>query len=386
METAPLRCVAYYVDNFLENTLTFIYRQLIGVSEQMETCVLTSRRINFDLFPFANVFESRQSKLQRATLKLKRAITDRYSNVSRSQFASWQKALVDNRVGLVHAQFGTGGLRMLPLANALDIPLIVTFRGKDATRSPRKTDYRRGLQVLFRSAKLLTVSRSLAERLIALGAPEDAVEVHYNGIPVDQFPFVERVPVVEKIRGQREIVFLQVSSFVEKKGHEHTVRVFKRVLDEYPRCRLVFAGDGKLRKRIERMCVDLGIDDKTTFLGAVPGRAVFPLMREADVFLQHSVTAADGDQEGVPNVVLEAMSTGLPVVSTIHSGIPEVIRDRVEGFLVGERDESAYEQKILELFNGNEDTGRPARARVLSEFNLNVQNEKLIARYRQLLR
>jgi glycosyltransferase involved in cell wall biosynthesis len=181
------------------------------------------------------------------------------------------------------------------------------------------------------------------------------------------------------------VEFLQVSNFVEKKGHCYTVRAFRELLEVYPNCRLTLAGDGNLRSAIEILCGELGIKEKVRFVGKVTRSEVPPIMASADIFVHHSVTAVDGDKEGIPTVLMEAMATGLIPVSTLHAGIPELITDGIHGFLSPEKDIQAYVTKLKLALACREEICRAARRKVEEDFNLNRQNQKLNAIYQKVI-
>ena len=130
---------------------------------------------------------------------------------------------------------------------------------------------------------------------------------------------------------------------------------------------------------------DLAIGDKVMFPGLVYQEKVRDLMYSADVFLHHSITSNDGNMEGIPNVIMEAMATGLPVISTKHAAIPELVNHGLNGFLVEEKDVKAYEMEMIKMLNCNNDLGLNGRKKIENEFNLEKVNEELIYLYKEIL-
>lgn len=243
---------------------------------------------------------------------------------------------------LIHAHFGTDGLKVLPLARTLGVPLITHLRGYDVTlsraallRSGRPTwiRYALGRGRLMRGGDLfLAVSEALREKAIALGYPAERVATHYNGVDLDRF---------HPDGGPREAgLVLHVGRLVEKKG----TAVLIDAMAGLEGARLVVIGDGPLRGALERRA-----GPHVHFLGALPPDEVASWMRRASVLAAPSLTAGDGDAEGLPNVVVEAAASGLPVVATHHSGIPEAVTDGETGFLVPEGDSAALAARIGEL-------------------------------------
>jgi glycosyltransferase involved in cell wall biosynthesis len=378
--------VAISIQKYLNVTATFIYRQLQGVSNRFRPIVFASGVSHLDSFPLDSIYArvKWQGLMDRVYRKLVRTLFDRFV-LSPSQVRYWKEVLKREDVRLIHAHFGPSGLQMLPLAKALGIPLLVTFHGFDASSLLRSKRYAMDLSELFKYAHLVTVSKLIADRLIKIGADPSKIEVHYIGIPVEDFQYVKRIPIREKIARGDTLQFLQVSSMREKKGHKYTLAAFRDFLSYYPDSRLTLAGDGPLRNGIEKLCAELGIRDKVSFTGKVTQTEVISLMSNSDVFLHHSVTGGDGNQEGIPTVLMEAMATGLPVVSTYHSGIPELVRNGIDGYLVEERDIKGYVNKLKELVESNTRYGENAAERVRLHFNISKQNKRLADIYKKTI-
>lgn len=238
---------------------------------------------------------------------------------------------------LIHAHFGPDGVTVLPLSRKLQIPLLVTFWGFDATvkeeHARRSTYghrvYLRRREVLKREARLfIAVSEFIKGKLLEQGFPPEKIVVHYNAIDTEIFRPDPSVP--------REPVVLYVGRLVEKKGVEYLIRAMARVQEEVPETELVVIGDGPLRPKLEESARELL--NRYRFLGIQPSPVVRDWMNRALLLGTPSVTASSGDSEGMPTVVLEAQAMGLPVVSTTHSGIPEAVAHGETGFLVAERD------------------------------------------------
>lgn len=381
----PRPGVAIYTSRYLTPSMTFIHRQMQGLAGSFDQVVLTERVENLDRFPWTPVHPRGRGIPERVLVRIYSRLTGRYTALPPSQRRFWLGVVRERNVKLIHAHFGTGGIRMLPLARAAGIPLVVTFHGFDASSLLRNASYVRSLQPVFRYARVIAVSGAVRQRLIEVGAPPENVHVHYIGVPLDDFAFVERHPPVERVGAGEPLRFLQVSNFVEKKGHAYTIAAFAELLKRYPNATLTLAGDGPLRPEMEALAAELGIRDSVRFPGLVAKPQVVSLMGESDVFVHHSVTAASGDQEGVPTVIMEAMATGLPVVSSWHSGIPELVEDGVSGYLVEERNTARLAAALERAAEADRGVGRAGAARVRERFDMSRQNERLGDHYREAL-
>ena len=184
-----------------------------------------------------------------------------------------------------------------------------------------------------------------SDRLIAAGAPPEKIRVHRMGVDLTELAFVPK----PSERPLREI--LHVGRLVEKKGTATLLRAFARLLAERPErgFRLTIIGTGPLQDELDAEVARLGIGEAVSWLGGQPHEAVLRQLRQSDMFVLPSVTAADGDMEGVPVALMEAMATGVPVVSTRHSGIPELVRHEENGLLAAERDEVDLSAQMLRM-------------------------------------
>ncbi len=298
----------------------------------------TARRLRQGGRLVADVMRGRVSPLRAGRL------LQRYGEAG---LAAWSFAPLPELVGgfdAIVAHFGTMGLRGAALREADRIggPLVTCFHGFDMTRIPREQGpgvYR----PLFAQGELfLPVSEFWRDRLLGWGADPARTRVLPMGIRLERFPYEPPSP-----DGVRPLEVLSIARLVEKKGIEFGLQAIARLPELQLRYTIV--GEGPLRASLERMVVELGLAGRVRFTGWADQTAVRKLLRGADILLAPSITAADGDQEGIPVVLMEAMAMGVPVVSTTHSGIPELVTDGESGFLVPERDSARLAERILWL-------------------------------------
>jgi glycosyltransferase involved in cell wall biosynthesis len=295
-----------------------------------------------------------------------------------------------HRPALVHAHFAPDGLLALPLAEALGVPLVTTLHGFDVGRtrtrlavSGRLSWMRYGLlgrRLMARGRLFLAVSEALRAKAIARGFPADRTITHYNGVDLDAFRPAERRPEPGLI--------LHVGRLVEKKGTHLLIRALAEVLQERREARLVVVGDGPLRPRLEAQAASLGLAGSISFLGSRPAADVAAWMARASLLAAPSLTAGDGDAEGLPTVLAEAAASGLPAIGSRHSGIPEAIVEGGTGFLVAEGAVEPLARHIADLLAAparRAAMGRAARALAEERFDSVRQGARLEAHYDRIV-
>jgi len=282
---------------------------------------------------------------------------------------------------LIHAQSGLEGLYGVRLKVWSRLPLVTTFHGSDATRLPRRN--RRLYERLFAEGDLFLASaEAVRKQLLSLGCPEGRLRVHHPGVDVEQIPFHER-----RLRKGSPVNVLLVGRMVERKGIPYALQAFANASRYHRRVSLTLIGDGPERLAVERLLRELNLAG-VRLLGEQPRDVVLSAMQNAHVLILPSISSANGDSEGIPITLIEALASGLPVVATWHSGIPDLVADGRSGYLVSERDSHALAERLRHLIEHPElwgSFGRAGRAIVEQGFNLRQQTAALEDYYDELL-
>ena len=280
--------------------------------------------------------------------------------------STYLKAFRRLRPAAVLAEYGPIGVDVAEACRRAGVPLIVHFHGYDASLRACLEEMAGPYRRMFGAASaIVAVSRAMRDRLVALGAPPE--KVRWNPYGVDCGAFAGADPAAAPP------TFLAVGRFTAKKAPDLTLRAFAEVRRAVPGARLRMVGFGPLQDACVGLAGTLGIAGAVTFLGACPPAMVQEEMRRARGFVQHSLEAADGDSEGTPVAILEAGASGLPVVSTRHAGIPDVVVEGRTGILVDERDVDGMAAGMIRLADDPAlagRMGRAARARIEAEFDL----------------
>lgn len=246
------------------------------------------------------------------------------------------------RFAAVLAEYGPTGAEVAAACRRAGVPLVVHFHGMDAYQRPTLAAFAPGYQRLFaEAAAIVVVSRAMERQLLALGAPPE--RLHYLPYGVDTSRFTPGDPAAAPPH------FLAVGRMIEKKGPHLTLLAFARVAAACPGAHLTFVGDGPLLAFCRQQAAALGLAGVVSFAGPRPHSEVAALMRAARAFVQHSITASDGDSEGTPVAILEAAAAGLPVIATRHGGIVDVVVEGETGLLVDEGDVAGMAVHMLAL-------------------------------------
>ena len=392
--------VASLCGTFLKPEMQSVYRQITGLRRH-RTVVLTERRAAPELFPFEPLVVMQKPP---PALRTKRRKQRQRGNFIRrfyykhllKQWPPPEKPkppapppppvyddaynLVEllrlHRPQLAHVYYGHKAVKYLPMLKRWDGPLIVSFHGMDVMADAYKPNDPATLQEVFAHARLvLGRSQSLLDRLAELGCPPEKLRLNRTAIPFGHLMSGVRSPPEEG-----RWVFLQACRLIAKKGLATTLRAMRDVADVWPQSRLVLAGSGPLESEVRSLTLELGLEGNVEFAGWCSQDQLADLYQRAHLFLHPSELTTAGDQEGVPNALLEAMATGLPPVATYHGGIPEAVSNGVDGLLVPERSPRELGEAILHITRSTTLLGKlsaNAAANVAAKFGLEKQLQAL---------
>jgi len=359
-----------------------IYRQITALA-RVTPVVIAQKRENPSRFPFDKIDIISKPALHFLRRFWYRQVRDKPWQISPGELRSLTNVLEKRNARLLHIYFGQIAVHLLPLIRAWQKPSIVSFHGADVMVEMNKPAYREATREMLDAIKLVLVrSESLRRAVVDLGCVENKIEVQRTGIPLGEFAFRER-----SAPQNGEWRFVQAGRLIEKKGLPVALRAFASFQKKYPNATLTIAGEGPLLGQLQDLARGLKIDNRVSFTGFISQEQLRDLYYVAHIFLHPSETGHDGNQEGIPNSMLEAMTSGLPVFATQHGGIPEAIEDGVSGVLVPEGD---AEELAWALLNAVEDPrflsriARNGAEVVQNSFNLVAQARTLENAYLRL--
>lgn len=289
---------------------------------------------------------------------------------------------------VVHSHFGTTSKAFDFLVTedrfcvGSDVPFVVSFYGYDI--SEVLVEDPQAYADLFPYCDAVTaLSDDMVSKISNAGCPKKKISKQQLAIDTERYQFLAR-----ERRDDEPITLLTVARFTEKKGLEYAIEAVARLADDYDVTYRI-AGDGPRREQLEARIEQHDLEDTIELLGWIDQDTVEQELSNAHVFVLPSVTASNGDQEGTPTVLLEAQSAGLPVVSTTHAGIPEIVRDGESGILVPEKDTGALVGGLRDVFEKAErwpEMGRVGRESVEKTHSIPVMTDRLERLYRDVQR
>lgn len=368
----------HFSHSFSKLSETFMYDYVTSLEEEgIRVEVITLNHVNKKNRPFDAVRElhlpiwnvPRLWNISRDTI-LKRKTEVSAWPVYRKKLS---KILQQDKPDILHAHFGPMGVLMAPVAEELGIPLVVTFYGYDISELLEQGFWQKAYVDLANVADRITVlSEEMKSRALSNGFSSAQTDVVHLGTKVESIIYQEPSSPARN--------FLSVGRLSEKKGHIDSLIAFKSVLENAKEpITYKIIGEGEDRKMIEAFIESKGLSENVFLLGGMPHSEVVKELYKADLFVLNSKTSKSGDKEGTPTVLAEAQAAGLPCLSTIHSGIPEMIPEE-NHFLLAEEgniEQMAINMERLISASQEEITAISHRGRKFVEENFDVKKEAL---------
>ena len=345
---------------------TFINDQIAGLSKLADVFTIHSGR-----YPERSEDNKLLSPLPYWILhKMLKSVIGRDNYFSNYGMRSY---LSRNKIDVVLANYGLSASHFVDVCRDLSIPLLPIFHGHDATDNRILNKYGEKYKTLFEYASsIIVVSEDLRQQLTRLGAAEQKLVVVPCGVDITKF---------KPRNNEKGQMFLAVGRFVSKKGPLHTIKAFHEAWKKFPEARLTMVG---AHKGLYQDCADLvnslSMNSAVVFPGIMNHDQVSELMSKSTAFVQHSMTAPNGDTEGTPVSIVEASASGLPVISTFHGGIKQAVIHEETGFLVEEGDVDSmanYMKQILSDQQRAKTMGEAGRQHIQANYNQELQIRKL---------
>lgn len=366
---------AHYVSKYLPLTENWIYRILIN-QKKFVPLMLARKKEHTAQFPQPYLFSLDDSGriIQWVEIVIFRLI---------GYFPFMYKVCKRAKVQLLHVHFGYHGVKLQGLKKRLNVPMICSFYGDDAFSHPLNPGVVKDYQQLFQEADMILVlGPYMKKALMTLGCQEEKLRIHHLGIDVDTIPFQKRI-----IQQDQPIRFLIASSFLEKKGIDIAIQALATLKDRYS-FTLDIIGDGPLKSSLLSLIDHHKMQSRVTLHGYRPYDYFIQLAQTCHVFIQASKTGAKNNKEGTPMAIVDAMATGMAIVATRHSDIPEIVQEDIHGYLAEENDVAGL-TKALENLLMRPTTigmmGEAGRNYIADEFNAAKQTKRLEELYQQLI-
>lgn len=306
---------------------------------------------------------------------LKKGINKLAAHLKKDSLWAEKKALKDalkkENIEVVLAEYGNLAAEALPVCKELKLPLIVHFHGFDATVYDVLKKYNNYQELFEYASKIIAVSKAMEKHLTNLGCSKEKLILNTYGPNND---FLNISPSLEKEQ------FIAVGRFTDKKAPYYTILSFEKVIKKFPNAKLIMAGEGQLLNTCKNLVKYYQLEKNIEFPGIITPEEYRAYLKSSRAFVQHSITAANGDMEGTPVAVLEANAAGIPVISTNHAGIPEVVIHNKTGLLVDEHDVDGMAENMLMLLEDKNKAitmGMAGKERIKTYFTMDKHIEKL---------
>ncbi len=333
-----MKTVAIFRNQLFKNSESFITNQADSIKKFK--CVYVGRKVLNKT--------NRDNVISLESVVSSNVRTKEFWNAIFRDSYAYSLLLKNTQIDIIHAHFAIDSLYGLSIAKKLNIPIITTLHGFDVTT--KKLDLIKSLSpawinYCFFSSKLkehgdmfLCVSDFIKEKALSAGFPESKLKTHYIGIDVENI-----TPIAD---AERDKSILHIARLVEKKGTLTIISAVGLIKDHLNGYKIKIIGDGPLYQKIKDKINEMQLNEHIELMGEVKHHEVMQMISSTSMLLVPSVTAKNGDSEGLPTVILEASANKVPVIGTLHAGIPEAIIDGETGFLVEEHDAKMLQKKF----------------------------------------
>lgn len=367
--------VLHYNSRYLPLTENWIH-SILRHHKTFLPVFITRITQNLELFPLPKVFSLEHIN------KIIRLSQIAYSKLS-GYIPFFYSTCKKSRASILHVHFGYHGVKLLGLKRKTGLPMVCSFYGDDAFHYPLKPGVKKQYRKLFAEAdSILVLGPYMKAHLAGLGCAEEKIRIHHLGIDTGSIGYRPRTR-----KPGAPVRFMTSCSLLEKKGVGVAIRALAALKDTYA-FTLDLVGDGPLRETLQQLAKECGIYDRLTWHGYKPYSFVIEKMYQCDVLIQASITTPDNRKEGTPVAIMDAMATGMAVVATRHSDIPEIVEDGVTGLLAAENDVEGLRacfKKLLDNPPVIESFGLRGREKVERGFNVATLTAQLEEHYLELI-
>jgi len=336
---------------FMPNN-TFLYNIIVSFKRILPVCI-TFQKINPILFPVQTpLIELYRWNFLHQSWRVIQQYVNKNKSVMKYNLPSTFQAINHYDIKVIHAHFGYTGFQALSVKEKTGLPLITTFYGQDISEYPKYSHWTKNYAILFKiGEKFLVEGPFMKKQLIKIGCTKEKIAIQRIAIMQDKYPFHTRKPKTKK----EPVRILFCGTFREKKGLEYALKAVAKAYTRFPNLEFRIIGDGKLRPRILRLIKIYEMSKYTRLLGYQQHQSMINEMDRSDIFISPSVRAKNGDSEGgAPTTILEAQACGLPVLSTYHADIPNIVIPGKSALLAPERDVETLSNNLMTLLTEQE--------------------------------
>lgn len=371
--------VGFFVEKWGSVSETFITDLIVGLSNDKEIdCSIIANNLNGGILikvveileiPFyaltSKFFIYLEKSLQ--LLGMENEIGKRRLALS---YRNLYKNRIQTKIDVAYIDFGQIAILIRKYLVRHEIPFVVHFHGKDATQLMNDRFYLKEIKKVFHDASfILVASNHIKRRLVLEGCEKEKIKLVRLGVNIDKIK-------VKSEYHKKPYSFIHVGRLIEKKHPIATIHAFKLVKEKFLFVKLTLIGTGPLFNKCKQLINQLDLDESVNLAGSKDHKEILDEYANHDIYVQHSVSSSRGDQEGFALSLTEAMCAGLPVISTLHNGIPENVVDGETGFLVTEFDYEEMANKMIYLIEHPEmikKMGQNGRKRVKKYFDQKIR-------------